>query len=147
MKFHASRMIAAPPSRVFDFVADPANEPLWMIDDDDDVSSMATEHIGGPATGVGARYCRTNVFGPRTATVTLEVMGFEPGSRIEYASEDEASTTFLVEPTGGATRLSCVRAYPGGWSRFTAGLVTRGMRRTLEEDLARIEQALLLRSA
>lgn len=143
MEFRASQLIAASPERVFAFVADPANEPLWMQDDDDVVSAMVTEHVDGPPSGVGARYCRTNIFGPRTVTTTFSVAGFEPGRRIEYQGEDAATTTFSVEPAEGGSRLSCTRAYRGGWARFTAGLVAGGMRKTLEQDLARIERVLL----
>lgn len=143
MEFHASQLIAAPPERVFAFVADPANEPLWLRDDDDMVSSMVTEHVDGPASGVGARYRRTNTFGPQTVSTTFVVAGFEPGRRIEYFGEDAATTTFHVEPADGGARLSCVRAYHRGWPRFTAGLLAGGMRKTLEQDLARIERVLL----
>jgi uncharacterized protein YndB with AHSA1/START domain len=143
LEFRASRLIAVPPAHVFAFVADPANEPLWLRDDDDVVSAMVTEHVDGPPSGVGARYRRTNVFGPRTATTTFEVVRFEPGRLIEFEGEDEATTTFLVEPVEEGTCLSSVRAYRRGWARFTAALVPSGTQKTLEQDLARIERVML----
>ena len=97
--------IARPPEEVFDFVADARNDPRWCS------RVELCEQVAGDGPGLGARYRarhRPTRLKP-AAELSIEVVGFEPGRRIDWRQEDDDGVfkvTYVVEPAEGGTRFT-----------------------------------------
>jgi uncharacterized membrane protein len=96
-------MINRPVEQVFDYVADPRNEPLY------NPRMLQSEKITNGPIGVGTRFRATARSGWRAVDMLIEITEFQRprrfGSRTTMSSvEVDGGLTF--EPVAGATRMS-----------------------------------------
>jgi uncharacterized protein YndB with AHSA1/START domain len=117
----ASTEIARPLGEVFQFVADPSNEPTWYTD----MVTGRLEPAGEPGPGK-VMIGRFKAFG-RESDATADVTVFEPNRRMVYAYRAPAfglkpTPTYIFEPTATGTRFTRqVEAEPVGLMRLMAG--------------------------
>ena len=99
--------IARQPQDVWDFIADPRNDPRWCE------KVVSVEQIAGEGPGPDARYRVMHAPRPRKPPVELamEAVEFNPPLRLRWREED-ADAVFNVlyelEPEGTGTRLTQV---------------------------------------
>jgi carbon monoxide dehydrogenase subunit G len=103
-------------------------------------------HVGGPTTGVGARYeVEVGMVGRHLRGV-LVCREIEPPSRAVYALEDgmELSVVINVVPVGGGCRVELTARYAvgggplgGAVERATAGAARHEVARAVENFAAR----------
>jgi hypothetical protein len=83
----------------------------------------------------------------RRLAYTYEVVTLDPGHRLVMSTADgpfPMETTYTWEPAGpSSTRMTLRnRGRPSGFSRLTAPMVERAMRRATTKDLARLKALL-----
>lgn len=103
-------------------------------------------HVGGPTTGVGARYeVEVGIIGRHLRGV-LVCREIEPPSRAVYALEDgmELTVVILVVPVGGGCRVELTARYAvgggplgGAVERATGGAARHEVARAVENFAAR----------
>jgi len=105
MLIEKSTLIARPVEAVFDFVADPRNDPLWCP------KVKSVEPAGEANEGPGARFVvvhRPVPFLPaRRMDYTLR--DWDPPRRIEWREDDGhdlIAVTYTLEPVEGGTRFT-----------------------------------------
>ena len=96
--------IERPPAQVFDFVADPRNDPLWCP------RVISCEQSSGDGPAPGARFAALH--DPtlqRKHTRTIELLDVDPPHRLATRQEDDIGVfriAYETEPTAtGGTRL------------------------------------------
>lgn len=104
MKIERAIEIERPTEAVFAFVADARNDPRWCP------RVISCEQESGEGPGLGARYraLEKPTFRPRQMR-WIEVIDFAPPNRIVSTQQDDVADftiTYLLEPTGGGTRLT-----------------------------------------
>ena len=100
--FQNTVTIARPPAEVFAFLADFGNIPAWNY-----AITQTTKISPGPA-GVGATYRQIRTV-PRRGQESFEVTIFEPPGRVAVHGQIgpfQATTSYLLEPVAGGTRLT-----------------------------------------
>jgi uncharacterized protein YndB with AHSA1/START domain len=99
-RVEASLELPATPQRVFDFVADLANLPLWQS------GIVSAELTSSPPVGIGSTaHVVRELMGQRLA-VDVRVTAFEPGSRLGLASAASGigiEATLELAPTGAGS--------------------------------------------
>jgi uncharacterized protein YndB with AHSA1/START domain len=97
-------LIARAAADVFDFVADPLNDPRWCP------KVKSCEQVEGEGPGPGARYRATHQptrIKP-AAAISVEVTEFDRPRRVRLREEDDDGVfevTYLLEPEGDGTRF------------------------------------------
>lgn len=135
MSFQLSLAISAPPSAVFDFVADFTTMPTWYS------AVQRVERIGG-TTGLGTRYEVHRQLPGGAARNEVEVTSYESGREVTITSLSGPTPfvyRYLVEPDSSATRLTLEGTISGAGLTGPAallgplaeGLFKRGMRDNL----------------
>lgn len=79
-------MIERPVADVFDFIADPTNDPQWCL------PVLAAEQIKGVGPQEGVRYRQTVKPGPKALTNTLEITEYRPNRRLAWQGRNEMLT-------------------------------------------------------
>ena len=120
--------IGRPVEVVAGFSGDPTNAPRWYA------NIRSVEWQTTPPVRVGSRMSFVAQFLGRRLAYTYEVAELEPGRRLVMRTADgpfPMQTTYTWEPaTGNATRMTLHnQGEPAGFSRLTAPMVERAMRR------------------
>jgi uncharacterized membrane protein len=128
-------VIDRPREEVAAFAADPDNATAWYKN----IKSVAREPDG--------RMRFSAQFLGRTLDYTYEVRANEPGRRFVMSTSEgpfPMETTYTWEDAGdGATRMTLRnRGEPSGFSKLSAPLMTRAMRRANDADLRRLKKLL-----
>ncbi len=134
-------VIARPPDVVAAFVGDPTNAPRWYV------NIKSVDWQTPPPVAVGSRMDFVAQFLGRRLTYTYEVVELEPQRRLVMRTTDgplAMETTYTWETAGDdRTRMTLRnRGNPTGFSRFTAPMMERAMRRATTKDLARLKALL-----
>ena len=137
--------IAAPPLRVFDYLADGSRTPEWY-----EAVRTATKVTEGP-TGEGSRYVFARVL-PQQGEVTneVEVTEFDPPSLITFTSRSGPTPfvyRYMIEPAETGSRVTLEGSITGEGLKGPAALLApfagkffaRGMAENLQELKSRIE--------
>lgn len=131
--------IDRPREDVFAFITEPANYPRWQ-------PSLVeiSPHSPGPLRVGSEATERRRLFG-REVETTWTCVEDEPVSRSAIESDEAAVPfrgTFVLEPLGGATRLTWTVQTRGAASRLGGPLVGRATRRELEANARRLKEIL-----
>lgn len=95
------RLIAAPPQRIFDIVADPAMHPVL-----DGSGSVRAARLGNPLRlALGATFGMDMKLGA-SYKIRNTVLEFEEGRRIAWRHFNGHVWRYLFEPTGSGTRVT-----------------------------------------
>jgi hypothetical protein len=134
-------IIECAPHVVAGYAGDPTNAPQWYSN----IRSIRwrTE----PPVTVGSRMDFVARFLGRSLAYTYEVVELEPARRLVMRTADgpfPMETTYTWEPVGaGGTRMTLRnRGDSAGFSRVTAPMMERAMRRATTRDLARLKDLL-----
>jgi uncharacterized protein YndB with AHSA1/START domain len=126
---------------VWDYIADPRNDPQWC----DKVQSV--EQLEGDGPGPGARYKVMHrpipMRKPKELTVTVEE--FEPPSRMRIREEDEDGVfdvTYELESAGDGTRLTQRDRIDWKLPRFQQPLARRLVTRDIAHQFAALKRRL-----
>jgi carbon monoxide dehydrogenase subunit G len=138
-----STFVHRTPKEVFDFLARPANLPVW------DNSIVDAEQIGHEAVGAGTRVKGTSkILGRRFDWVT-EYAAYDPPRRLVSRSIEgrlHFTVTNTLEPEGDGTRLTWrVEATPGlggVFGKLADPLVERAHARTVRGNLETLTEVL-----
>ena len=133
--------IDRPLSVVATYAGDPTNAPEWYANID------SVEWQTPSPVAVGSRMDFVARFLGRRLAYTYEVVDLEPGRRLVMRTADgpfPMETTYTWEPVGDArTRMRLRnRGVPTGFSRLTAPMVERAVRRATTKDQARLKALL-----
>jgi uncharacterized protein YndB with AHSA1/START domain len=96
--------VSAPPSKVFDYVADVSRHGEWGSADD---HMKATAEKPGPPA-VGSRYKADGLLNGKANQSTVTITAMEPPKRLAFDAEDSNSVfhhEFTFSPAGGGTRV------------------------------------------
>jgi uncharacterized protein YndB with AHSA1/START domain len=105
MVIERSIEIARDPQAVFDFVADPRNDPLWCP------KLVSVEPVDATGTGPGARFDVVHRPIPLRPARTMRhvLVDWDPPHRIDWREEDGDDlflVTYRLEAGGGGTRFT-----------------------------------------
>ena len=134
-------VINRPVSIVAAYAADPSNAPQWY----DNIQSV--EWTSGPELAVGARVAFVARFLGRRLAYTYEFVEYLPGVRLVMRTSEgpfpmETTYTWTAESNASTRMVLRNRGEPAGFSRITAPLLSRAMRRANRKDLAHLKQIL-----
>jgi carbon monoxide dehydrogenase subunit G len=137
--FENTVIIRRPVEDVFAFLADFENVPKWNY------AIVETKKVSPGPVGVGTTYRQTRSV-PRTSEERFEVTVFEPASRLEVQGQIgpfRAKIGYLLEPTGGATRLTnAVDIGSSGLLTLVAPLATSRVKHAVAANLDTLKQLL-----
>lgn len=146
MEVTASVEIARPPSEVFAYLADMANNPVWQR------GQQWCAWTSDPPLDVGSTYDQVASFLGRTITSSFEVVEFEPGRRIRIKTTSGTmpiDVTREVTPTAdgsGALVSAIVRGEPAGMlgvmTNIAAPLMRIMVRNSIRGDYRRLKEIL-----
>src|SRR6478609_4895843 len=133
--------IQRPPDTVAAFAGDPANAPRWYAN----ITSVRWKTA--PPVWIGSLLDFEARFLGRRLSYTYEVVEMEEGRHLVMRTADgpfPMETTYTWEPVGeAATRMTLRnRGNPSGFSRLTAPMLERAMRRATTKDLSRLKALL-----
>jgi len=131
-----SVVVAAPPSRVFDLLAQPARHA------DFDGSGTVRARLRGPARlGPGARFGMRMRLGV-PYVITNRVVEFEEGSRIAWRHFGRHVWRYELEPVAGGTRVTETFDWSGALSPRALELARYPARNTraVERTLPRLKE-------
>lgn len=131
----ASRVIAAPPERIFDLLADPARHK-----DFDGSGSVRGARGGSERLRLGSRFGMSMRIGVPYA-ISNEVVEFEEGRRIGWRHFARHVWRYELDPVDGGTRVTETFDWapaPGGAAYPLLGIPERN-RRSIEATLARLD--------
>jgi len=132
--------IARPAGDVAAFAADPDNATLWYR------NIKSVEWETDPPLAVGSRLSFVAQFLGRTLAYTYEVREHELGRRFVMSTAQgpfPMETTYEWEQTGAGTRMTLRNSgEPSGFSKLSAPLMARAMRRANMADLRRLKEIL-----
>lgn len=101
----ASRVVNAPPQRVFDELTDFASSPKWL-----EGVSEAASLTPGPV-GVGSRFTQTRTTMGRASKVEGAVLAHDPPRKlvldIRRDGKPAGVVTWTLAPEGAGTRVGC----------------------------------------
>jgi uncharacterized protein YndB with AHSA1/START domain len=138
------RVVRAPPERVFAALTDPRERVQWL-------ASMAETPGDGPLR-VGTRVeARRKALGSRSR-YEMTVLALEPGRRLETAvrrnGEPVGKGGYELSPVAEGTRVRAWGEFElSGLQKMMTGVVSLGMEKELEADLAALQRHVEARSA
>src|SRR3954454_14263605 len=123
------------------FAADPDNATSWYK------NIVSVEWETEPPLAVGSRLRFVARFLGRTLEYTYEVTEHDPGRRFVMGTAQgpfPMETTYIWDDAGAGTTRMTLRnqGEPVGFSKLSAPLLLRAMRRANEADLARLKRLL-----
>jgi uncharacterized membrane protein len=132
--------IERPVTVVAAFAGDPTNAPQWYA------NIKSVDWQTSPPVAVGSRMDFVANFLGRRLDYTYEVVELEPQRRLVMRTADgpfPMETTYTWEPVPEGTRMTLRnRGNPSGFSRVTAPMMERAMRRATSKDLSRLKALL-----
>jgi uncharacterized protein YndB with AHSA1/START domain len=140
VRFEQSVVINRPSEQVFEFLANPENDPQWSS-----ASDQMRKTSRGPV-GVGATFQQVGRFLGWRLEFSLEVTAYEPnrrfGMRVTAGPINFAGMRVLeTVPTG--TRVTFTGGgQSGGFFRIAEPLLTRAAERQLKADLRALKEVL-----
>ncbi|NUR69972.1 MAG: hypothetical protein HOU81_04050 [Hamadaea sp.] len=142
MTFELSLDVAAPPARVFDFVADFTTTPQWYS------AVKRVERVEG-AGGLGTRYEVHRDLPGGAAVNDVAITSYADGDEVTFTSLS-GPTPFVyryrVQPTAGATRLVLEGTISGsglsGPASLLAPLAERLFKRGMRDNLGTLKRLL-----
>jgi Polyketide cyclase / dehydrase and lipid transport len=134
-------MIARPRHAVVAYAGDPGNAPSWYA------NIETVEWRSPPPARIGSRIAFMARFLGRRLEYTYEVRELVPDERLVMATADgpfPMETTYTWEDGAGGGTLMTLRnrGAPTGFSKLTAPVVARAVRRANVQDLARLKAIL-----
>ncbi len=136
MRNRVQKYVSAPPETVFDYLAEPLNQPDWM----DEVSSVDLSE--DEPVEVGTRFKHTvNVMGRGSREMGLEVTDLIENEVFEYYQIEgpyPLKTRYTLGPVGDGTLVVAIEesSPPGIYYKIVRPLVKWAIRRRLSGDLA-----------
>ena len=132
--------IEQPIERVWAFVMDEANDPLWQ-------TTLTDVHrLSEGLMAVGTRVSESRRFLGRTIETVWEMTECEPPHRSSIASVKAPFAwqgTYLLEKTGEGTRFTMrLQGNPGGFFRIAEPLLERFVRREMTGNLGNLDDVL-----
>lgn len=105
MRIERSIVIERPGDEVFEFIADPRNDPRWCPKVD------SVEQVDGEGPGLGSRYVTIHRPVPLRPARVLDhrCVGWAPPRRIEWVEDDGVDrfeVTYELEPHADGARLT-----------------------------------------
>jgi uncharacterized protein YndB with AHSA1/START domain len=138
-----SVFIPAPPEKVFDFIGDPANSPLFQA------AVTHAELDGDPPIGVGSLFSGRNKVLGVTFDWAAEVTEYERPARLTIRSTESRvpfTSTYALAPEGDGTRveytLDAVDGLGGAFGKLGDLLVTKTYTHQVRTDLATLAELL-----
>ena len=133
--------IERPVADVAAFAGDPTNAPEWYT------NIKSVEWLTPPPVAVGSRMDFVAQFLGRRLAYTYDVVELDPEHRLVMRTADgpfPMETTYTWEATREGETLMTLRnrGNPSGFSRVTAPMMERAMRRATSKDLARLKSIL-----
>jgi hypothetical protein len=136
-----SVVIDCHPQEVFDYVADPCNDPTWCE------KVLSVEQTDGDGPGPGAAYAVLHrpipLRPPRRMTHTC--LAWEPPARIAWREDDGGDVlhvTYELEPVWTSTRLTQRDDARLGAPRLLHPLLRMGIGRDVARQLATLKRVL-----
>jgi uncharacterized membrane protein len=126
-------VIARPPDEVFEFLANPENDPQWRK------GVLDLKHVSGE--GVAARYAQ-GVKGPggRRIAADIEITELEPGRVVAFRTVSgpvRPRGRYVLAATDGGTRVRFeLEAEVGGLKRLMAPMVQK----TMNAEVSHLEE-------
>ncbi len=140
MRNRVQKFVSAPPEVVFDYLAEPLNQPDWM----DDVSSVDLSE--DEPVEVGTRFEHTvEIMGRGPGKIELEVTDLIEDKVFEYSQIDgpyPLKTRYALGPVGRGTLVVAIEesSPPGVYYKIMRPLVKWAVRRRLSGDLNDLKQ-------
>lgn len=137
--FENTVTIQRPVEDVFAFLADFENIPKWNY------AIVETKKVSPGPVGVGTAYRQTRSV-PRSSEEGFQVTVFEPASRLEVQGKIgpfRARLSYVLEPTGGGTRLTnAVELRSSGVLTLAGSLATSRVKHAVAANLDTLKQIL-----
>jgi uncharacterized protein YndB with AHSA1/START domain len=133
--------IGRPRAEVATYVADPDNAPEWYAN----IKSVRWKTP--PPLAIGTELEFVARFLGASMAYTYEVLEYEPGERLVMRTTEgpfPMETTYTWSDAGGSATAMTLRnrGEPDRFSKLSAPLVTRAVRRANRKDLARLRSIL-----
>ena len=137
----ATTVIERPIDDVSEFAGDPSNAPRWYRR----ISSAEWET--DPPIMLGSRIAFRARFMGRDLAYVYEVTEYTPGEQVAMRTAEgpyPKATTYTWRPVGPDKTHMTLRNHgePSGFSRLMAPLMSRAMRRAMEQDLDDLKRLL-----
>ena len=134
---HGDATILRPLTDVFDYLADPRNEPEWLP------GATSVEKTSDGEVGLGATFVGEY---RRAGRVEVELVEFERPSRVTFRARSKIvhfDDAVRLTPVEGGTRLMAqMTAEPQGLMRLFAPLMARTLRRQFASNWDHLRRAL-----
>jgi len=139
-RFEQSVVIRRPSEQVFDFLANPVNDPQWSS------ASIEMRQTSEGPVGVGATFKQVGRFLGRRLEFALEVTAYEPNRRFGMkvtAGPIKFAGMRVLETVPDGTRVTFTGGGPsGGFFRIAEPLLARLAEGQLTADLAALKEVL-----
>lgn len=142
MTFQLSLDVAAPPTTVFDFIADFTSMPRWY-------SAVQRVERTSNISGVGPRYDVHRQLPGGTARNEVEITGYDRGREVTFTSLSGPTPfvyRFRVDPEGDATRLTLEGTISGagltGPATLLGPLAERLFKHGMRDNLGALKEIL-----
>lgn len=137
----ATIVIERPIAEVAGYAGDPANAPAWYR------RIERADWQTDPPIALGSRILFRARFMGRTLEYTYEVVEYTPGEQVEMRTAHgpfPMATTYTWRPIGERATHMKLRNHgePTGFSKLAAPLMSRAMRRAMNQDLADLKRLL-----
>jgi len=138
----SSIQIYQPIQRVFDFISAPENDFQWQY------GTLASAHISGSTSGLGACFQSTGHFMGRRIQSTFEVIEYEPNHRYGFRSLSGPLllfTSYTLDMAKGHTQVKLsMQANLINLMEVNENVFEKKMKRQLKENLAMLKSILEL---
>ena len=139
-RFEQSVVINRPSEQVFDFLANPLNDPQWSS------ASVEMRKTSGGPVGVGATFRQVGRFLGRRLEFALEVTAYEPNRKFGMkvtAGPIKFAGIRVLETVPDGTRVTFKGGgQSSGFFRIADPLLARAAERQLTADLAALKAVL-----
>ena len=136
----SNTQIYQPIQRVFDFISTPENDFQWQY------GTLASVHVSGSATGLGACFQSTSHLMGQRMQSTFEVVEYEPNHRYGFKSLSGpllSFTSYTFEIDKGRTKVKLsLQASLVNLMELNETVLEKKLKRQLKEDLAMLKQIL-----
>lgn len=133
-------IIHRPLQEVFDFIADPTNDPLWCP------PVLEAEQIAGDGPAQGARYRQIVKPGPFPLTNTMELTEVRPNHFVAWRGSNGMATFhgwYELEAVEGGTRVYMSSSLqPTGIARLLEPILRRAGQNVAREEFENLKQLL-----